>query len=250
MQNHLGSVSKKARKLFEESRNSGKKSIELFLEGVAQGLEDVDKNWQNRTPLEQQKRFDKVFNSAKKLMVDKHDGGECEGGLVISTFNSYKSVAKKVHIYHVRWQTAKRCSIRELQTARKVKDGVQDDHNGTQNLAIEKYKITAAVERGKFTEEDKMDLAVQALRDAAAERSDTKGDTQVKGVTPTTPWTLPDPDHSEDALVESMGIVFDYWDQHKFVTLINADTPEAKIIRRAMGDLRAYLRAKESADAA
>jgi len=81
---------------------------------------------------------------------------------------TFRKSAKKVHIFHVRWQTAKRSTMQELRTARKVKNQQEDPHNGTLNLAIKKY--VDATKEGEFTEEDKMDIAIECLKEAAAER--------------------------------------------------------------------------------
>jgi len=244
-QQHLGRISAKAKKFFADSRDQTKGAIVMFINGVAQGLKDVDKNWINRTSLEQQKRFDKVFDVAKEEMVCKSDGGKCEDdGLSVSTFNSYKSLAKKVHIYRTRWQTAKNCSMKTLQIAQKIKRGEEADFNTTQNLAHQKF--CQKIDGKTLSEEDKMDVAVDALEEAAKELGTAKVSASANRTMrsgETTPWTLPDFDGYND-LDESVKIVVDYWEQTKLVQQVNGDTPVGQSIRRALGELNAYLKLK------
>jgi len=222
MSEDLGSVSQKARKLFEKSRDDWKKSIDNFLRGLEQGLKDVDKDWGDRSPKEQQRRFDAVFDVAESIMV----GPE---GLQPSTFNSYKTIAKKCHVYQVDWNTAKSSSAKTLRTAQRIKNKEKDP---ALKSAAKKY--AEATKKGKLTDADKMALAVQALKDTPSVKVESEALSKV--------WVLPDV-NSENALSESIATVVEYWSQ-KELPITGVRTPEATAVRKALKELRVYLKKK------
>jgi len=252
---HLGRLPEgEMKKSLTEFLSHHKNAIEKFIEAIVIGLMGLDKNWRDRPALEQQRRFNKVFDFAKEQVVKKDEGGknDTDQAIALTTFRSYKTMAKKSLVYRVNWQIAKSTNTNALKIARNMVNGDDANFNRTQNQAMTKY--TQLIEKAgetDLTREDKMEYAVNALKEASPGSGKDEEKKRPRGRGLETPWTLPDPDTYDNGgvLTESAKIVVDYWQQDDLKGHVEADSRLSRAIRHALTELKAAL-AKPSEEAA
>jgi len=187
------------------------KKHERFISEVEQEMDTLDSQWRLRSKIEQNKRFCVVFENLRTT-VDVDD----------SSYNSYKSIAKKAVVYQVAWAIAKQCAVPLLNEMQKIKDGV--GHLDRRQRRVRQLYLDWVWDC--HTQRDRMEFIFEAMQEYSWVRRD---------------WTLPDVDDPQ-ALEKYIELVSEYLDQPALRELFDSDTAEAELAREVMEHLRAYRR--------